>query len=362
VLLHSKGGQDYLSWCLTNGAHLFGHGRYATSGKISVENAHPFQEGDWILVHNGSVRGGGLKTGGVGEPEVDSHALCVRINEVGLKEALQSIDGAFAIIAYNTKERKVYAARNKERPLHYFRQGKHAYLASTYAGLQFSLQDNGKFLDDKMKYIEELKADSLYVLTENGFEEADSVKKLPPPPPPPVYAGAGGGGYSRPNYDASTYAPLPQEGEVLVFTAWKSYKVPGSTQQYLYKARGTSLAGGIAGKRVVDVIFRSDKDSLEYLDRAGKAPVHFREFHAGRYVYTVRFQDIVWATTEKTEEMVKAENDAIDGGLHSCAGCADPMELPKDGFKLVSGEYMCFNCIDDFRKTHGSFRNLELHQ
>lgn len=94
---------------------VVGHNRKATKGAISDENAHPFVENNIILVHNGTLTNHESLTDK--EVVVDSHAITHLMAELGVKEALSKLQGAFAIICYDINEKKLYALRNHQRPL-----------------------------------------------------------------------------------------------------------------------------------------------------------------------------------------------------------------------------------------------------
>lgn len=93
---------------------MVGHNRKATIGKVSDETAHPFIEDDFILVHNGTLTNHKELNDKV---DVDSHALCHAIASDGIDKALDKVKGAYAIACYDTKNKKLFLARNKERPL-----------------------------------------------------------------------------------------------------------------------------------------------------------------------------------------------------------------------------------------------------
>jgi glucosamine 6-phosphate synthetase-like amidotransferase/phosphosugar isomerase protein len=92
-----------------------GHNRSATKGKINAECTHPFRENHITLVHNGT-----LTSHKELHPnyEVDSRAICHNIAQEGYEETLKKLDGAFALIWFNSKEKTLNFCRNSQRPLY----------------------------------------------------------------------------------------------------------------------------------------------------------------------------------------------------------------------------------------------------
>ena len=96
---------------------VVGHNRSATKGSITPHNAHPFQEGNIVMVHNGTIwNSDDLNK----EVEVDSHAICHALNDHNAVEALGKINGAFALAWYNKQDKTLNLARNTQRPLWLF--------------------------------------------------------------------------------------------------------------------------------------------------------------------------------------------------------------------------------------------------
>ena len=115
-----------------NGAQsqvFLGHNRAATVGKVSGLNAHPFQFGDIIGAHNGTLLQSDWtaldkETGAT--TDVDSAALYNAINELGVDKAIPMIHegntaqrGAWALTWFDACEEKLYFLKNKHRPLWY---------------------------------------------------------------------------------------------------------------------------------------------------------------------------------------------------------------------------------------------------
>lgn len=98
------------------GQAVVGHCRASTRGAKKDENAHPFiVDNKIILVHNGTVTG---SHDHIAKTEVDSHAIAHALSEEpDVARALSRVNGAYALVWFNTETRKLYAIRNKERPL-----------------------------------------------------------------------------------------------------------------------------------------------------------------------------------------------------------------------------------------------------
>lgn len=98
---------------------FMGHNRYATKGKISSQNAHPYQDGTIVGAHNGTLDSSswleldkmlGEKT------EVDSHSLIMAISRFGAEAVIPKMRGAWALVWFDTSDNTINFLRNKERP------------------------------------------------------------------------------------------------------------------------------------------------------------------------------------------------------------------------------------------------------
>lgn len=99
---------------------VVGHGRYATMGDISAATAHPFQQGDITLVHNGVIDNYSTLKDYKKHKDitVDSQLVAQMINDEGAEEVLPYLKGAYALVWFDNKDFTLHIARNDARPLY----------------------------------------------------------------------------------------------------------------------------------------------------------------------------------------------------------------------------------------------------
>jgi len=121
-LFRSTEWGEFKSSVTNRGKFIVGHNRAATRGEVNTDNAHPFVEKNIILVHNGTLKDQKNLTDV--STKVDSHAIAHALAEESeledhgdYKRVISKINGAFALIWYDTNTEKLYATRNDERPL-----------------------------------------------------------------------------------------------------------------------------------------------------------------------------------------------------------------------------------------------------
>lgn len=130
--LRKKIVQDKLTYDnFKNLRAVLGHNRAATTGDVTTENAHPFQEGPITLIHNGTLdytygmpipmHKVAAKRGGKDSIEVDSHLICHNLAHHGWREVLESLSGAYALVWHDARTDNIHMARNSQRPLHLMR-------------------------------------------------------------------------------------------------------------------------------------------------------------------------------------------------------------------------------------------------
>lgn len=92
---------------------VVGHNRAATIGKLTHQNTHPFRCNNITLVHNGTLHAHRH----LADVESDSNAIAESISKIGFRETIKKVDGAFALIWYDEKQKTLNFCRNSKRPL-----------------------------------------------------------------------------------------------------------------------------------------------------------------------------------------------------------------------------------------------------
>lgn len=101
---------------------FLGHNRFATLGKKTIVNAHPFQYGSITGAHNGTLESwshSNLEDLVKESFDVDSQAIFAAIDRVGIDETAKVMEGAWALSWIDQKRKKLCFWKNDERPLWY---------------------------------------------------------------------------------------------------------------------------------------------------------------------------------------------------------------------------------------------------
>lgn len=95
---------------------FLGHCRYATVGNITKENAHPFDTGNFISAHNGTLWDKEYDD----KEKTDSQMMFEDIEKRGVKPVLSSLHprSAYAVSIFDKRDKSVTLARNNDRPLY----------------------------------------------------------------------------------------------------------------------------------------------------------------------------------------------------------------------------------------------------
>lgn len=95
---------------------LIGHNRAATKGKVNKANAHPFDHGNIVGAHNGTLTKQSLLPDH-NDFGTDSENIMHSLNVRGVDWTIKNLAGAFALVWYDRSDTTINFIRNKERPL-----------------------------------------------------------------------------------------------------------------------------------------------------------------------------------------------------------------------------------------------------
>lgn len=105
---------DKFATKISNFKFLVGHNRKATQGSISTKNSHPFYEDNIVLVHNGTLHNWRELDK---DADVDSQAVARALNKDTPENVLKGINGAYAFVWFDKRDKLFRLVRNDERPL-----------------------------------------------------------------------------------------------------------------------------------------------------------------------------------------------------------------------------------------------------
>jgi predicted glutamine amidotransferase len=132
---------------------VVGHTRLKTRGDIKHAHTHPFTFGHITLVHNGSISNA-YQVAKSTFLEVDSMAVAKALSEEeDYKKVLESLEGAFALVWYDSNKDTLYMARNSERPLFYVvnKKDEIIYFGSELRMLDWITSRTGNVIDDRFE-------------------------------------------------------------------------------------------------------------------------------------------------------------------------------------------------------------------
>ena len=144
---------------------VFGHNRKATVGDISSVNSHPFFEDNIIGIHNGFI---GNASTFDSKAAVDSQALFRGLNKGEPKDILSRVQGAYALVWYDKRDKTLRVARNAERPLYVADTDNFMAFASEPWMIFAALSKHRRNVDVKIKDCEEVEKHKIFEFQPGG--------------------------------------------------------------------------------------------------------------------------------------------------------------------------------------------------
>ena len=165
---------------VATGSFMVGHNRYATTGRIDKNSAHPFQHGNITLVHNGTLTNH-KELPHSSQFAVDSENICYLINELGAAETIQLLDGAFVLVWHDAGNNTLNLIRNKERPFHFIEDASGCYFgASEEAMLMWLYNRRQRARQIKRHFEAEVGTQYVFDVANGNFELIEEIKHTLP--------------------------------------------------------------------------------------------------------------------------------------------------------------------------------------
>lgn len=362
------GGPHNIVWCQPlwkeirafvqkQAGSIVGHGRQATKGKISADNAHPFVHDHITLVHNGTLYGGVsyAKKGEI-DVEVDSHALAIAMAEKGVAKALSEISGAYAVIVHDAKQGKLYFARNKDRPLALYTAHDRHYLMSEWTYLNALIWSLNKQVDgEKIKILQEEALFYVDLADPREIRMECSIKLLREEFEEKRRAIWDAEDKERKKQQASRHAEYSKrKAEKLSLKKESKGKDVAFTVNG-YKQYGTNIRYNARTLTGDDVFFITDSVKPNYMMRQGKAKIDSTVVTQGEVSYFVKHRQIQWldelekAETSKQIPLTAANDEDDDQGAYFMTNNMKKM-LYKDFNERIKDEG-CDYCAKTFIST-----------
>ena len=109
---------EWLETASENWPVMMGHNRAATVGDVSIENAHPFEAGDLLFMHNGTLVND-RKWDSWTNFETDSEVLANEVANRGIRPVWKELEGAATCIWWDKKQKSIFVITNGKRPFHF---------------------------------------------------------------------------------------------------------------------------------------------------------------------------------------------------------------------------------------------------
>lgn len=332
------------------GCLLIGHNRYATKGAINAKNAHPFEHGSIVGVHNGTL----TRQSNLPDHErfdVDSENIYYSMDLLGTDETIKRLEGHAALVWWDSDSKTLNIWRNSSRTLYLVLSqcGTKMYWASEKAMLDLVISKDRDKSTTKWGEPFLLRTETLmtFSLSKSGERIATKVRRV-----------AG----HKPRHVVTTSSLTVAADSRLTYRALSSqYPFQGDIEVGKFKKLPTTGAyeGEVVGKPWIKVrVSPPHKCQFEWLDQLTEEGATFDASVQGFYLVGNSSYGISLNTTRESSLVKKkqpllyieewdlwiTEEDWLDLTADGCQGCKTAFLKPEDVGLWDYGVPYCKNC------------------
>lgn len=343
---------------------IIGHNRWGTVGGNSRHTIHPFDLGTIVGAHNGTVTSK-WRLKDANSFKTDSEAIFNSIQEVGLKETVDLLEGAWALVWYDAVFKTINFLRNKERPLYFVTDEEGClYWASEKWMLSVALSRH----DIKHQEILPLPED-MHVRSEiddNGIISKPTAVEMKAPPKT-IYVYQGNFNKQESKVETQAPAPFPLVAQSRTLISSNAYSGRAGVRLEIIGRRTDNSGASFLRcfdpeerNRVIRLYYFTKTDPVDLWESqdiiANIGEIKQDKFSM-EYFYKVVHSSVKLATPIPGDRSYKDNKGNLltkkewEDKYQACSFCTSPLDADQQNLFTSEGDIICQHCCEDEQVT-----------